>query len=69
MTTTSPDGSSGTFHGEGRNWLAFGPHGQANTREPGLVFTSGKVTVTSAKGTAQRFSLNGTQENGCALLS
>ena len=67
--TTSPDGSSGTFQGEGPNWLAFGPHGQANTGEPGLVFTSGLVTVTSASGTAQTFSLNGHQDNGCALLS
>jgi hypothetical protein len=67
--TTSPDGSSGTFRGEGPNWLAFGPHGQVNTGEPGLVFTSGLVTVTSANGTAQTFSLNGTQANGCALLS
>ena len=68
-TTTSPDGSSGTFQGDGPNWLAFGPHGQMNTGEPGLVFTSGRVTVTFASGTAQRLSLNGTQENGCALLS
>lgn len=67
--TVSPDGSSGTFQGEGPNWLAFGPHGQANTGEPGLVFTSGRVTMTFAKGTAQTFSLHGTQENGCALLS
>lgn len=66
--TTNPDGS-GTFQGRGNNWLGFGPHGQANTGEPGLVFTSGLVTVTFAGGTAQTFSLNGHQENGCALLS
>jgi hypothetical protein len=66
--TTNPDGS-GTFQGTGINWLGFGPHGQANTGEPGLVFTSGLVTVTFAGGTAQTFSLNGHQENGCALLS
>jgi hypothetical protein len=68
-TTVSADGSSATFQGEGPNWLAFGPHGQANTGEPGLVFTSGLVTVTSANGTAQKFSLNGNQENGCTMLS
>lgn len=66
--TDSPDGS-GTFQGEGPNWLGFGPHGRAKTGEPGLVFTSGQVTVTFANGTAQTFSLKGTQENGCALLS
>ena len=67
--TVSADGSSGTFQGEGPNWLAFGPHGQANTGEPGLVFTSGQVTVMIVNGTAQKFSLNGAQENGCTLLS
>ena len=71
--TVSSDGSSGTFQGEGPNWLAFGPHGQANTGEPGLVITKGQVTVTftfaNNVGTAQTFSLNGTQENVCALLS
>jgi hypothetical protein len=67
--TVSADGSSGTFQGEGPNWLAFGPRGQVNTGEPGLVFTSGQVDVTFVNGTAQTFSLNGTQGNGCALLS
>lgn len=66
--TASPDGSA-TMQGEGRNWIEFGPHGQANTGEPGLVFTSGKVTVSGANGIAQTFSLKGTQENGCSLLS
>lgn len=65
----SQDGSSATFQGEGPNWLGFGPHGQMNTGEPGLVFTQGQVTVTILNGTAQTFSLNGTQENGCALLT
>ncbi len=70
-TTTTPPAGNVTFRGRGRNWLAFGPHGQMNTMEPGLVFTSGLVTVmiNPANGTAQSFSLNGTQENGCALLS
>jgi hypothetical protein len=71
-TTTNPDDSS-TFQGGGPNWLTFGPIGQANTGEPGLVFTSGLVTVTSkivnGLRTAQSFSLNGHQDNGCALLS
>ena len=67
-TTNHPDGS-GTFQGQGPNWLSFGPNGQANTGEPGLVFTSGLVTVMFANGTAQSFSLNGTPENGCTLLS
>jgi len=67
--TASADGSTGTFQGEGPNWLAFGPHGQANTGEPGLVFTDGLVNVTFANGTALTFSMHGTQENVCALLS
>jgi hypothetical protein len=67
--TDSPHGSSGTFQGAGPTWLAFGPHGQANTREPGLVFIEGQVTVTFTNGIAKTFSLNGTQANGCALLS
>jgi hypothetical protein len=71
--TVSPDGSTGTFQGKGANWLAFGPHGQANTGEPGVVITKGRVTVTftfaNNVGTAQTFSLDGTQENVCTLLS
>jgi len=67
--TDSPHGSSGTFQGAGPTWLAFGPHGQANTGEPGLVFTKGQVITTFANGATQTFSLNGTQQNGCALLS
>jgi hypothetical protein len=66
--TQNPDGSS-TFQGEGLNWLAFGPGGQRNTGEPGLIFTKGQVTATFQGPTAQKFSLNGTQENGCTLLS
>ena len=70
-TTTTPPAGNVTFRGQGLNWLAFGPNGQLNTKEPGLVFTSGLVTVmiNPANGTAQSFSLNGTQENGCTLLS
>jgi hypothetical protein len=68
-TTISPDGGSATFQGAGPHWLAFGPQSKANTGEPGLVFTSGEITVTYVGITVQAFSLNGTQENGCALLS
>jgi hypothetical protein len=68
-TTASADQSNVTFQGEGLNWFAIGPHGQANTGEPGLVFTNGRLTVTIANGTVQTFSLHGTQENGCTLLS
>jgi hypothetical protein len=75
-TTTrivNADRSGGTFKGEGPNWLAFGPHGQAKTGEPGLVFISGLATVKFAAVkkvlTVQTFSLNGSQQNGCTLLS
>jgi hypothetical protein len=57
------------FVGTGNNWFGFGPGGQANTGEPGLVFTSGKVVVKIVGNTAQSLSLDGHQENGCALLS
>ena len=67
-TTTSPDGSS-TFQGHGQNWLVFGHTSQANTGEPGLVFTDGLVTVTYTGNIAHTFSLNGHQDNGCTLLS
>ena len=66
--TIHPDGSI-LFEGAGNNWFGIGPQGQANTGEPGLVFTSGNVTVTVANRTVQTFSLKGHQENGCALLS
>jgi hypothetical protein len=62
----------GQFVGEGNNWEAFGPHGRGNTGEPGLVFTSGHVVVDSTgsnPATATSFSLSGTQEDGCLLLS
>lgn len=68
-TTISPDGGSATFQGEGPHWLAFEPQSKANTGEPGLVFTRGQITVTYLGIIVQAFSLNGTQENGCALLS
>lgn len=71
--TVSADFSSGTFQGKGPNWLTFGPNGQASTGEPGLVFVNGVVTVKFAlvkkAFTVQKFSLSGSQQNGCALLS
>lgn len=66
--TDYPDGSA-TFVGKGPNWFGFGPHSQENTGEPGLVFTSGLVTLQIANGAVQTFSLSGTQVNGCALLA
>jgi hypothetical protein len=70
-TTISPDGSSGTETGGGNNWFTFGPDGQANTGEAGLIFTSGRFTATftTADNTAHKFTLDGHQENGCTLLS
>jgi hypothetical protein len=70
--------ASRTFVGRGRNWFAFGPNSRANSNgEPGLFFTSGRVTVHGDRlnGTSPftvsegGFSLSGTQEDGCALLS
>jgi hypothetical protein len=66
--TDHPDGSI-TFVGEGPNWFGIGPTGQHNTGEPGLVFTSGLVTLQIASGAVQTFSLSGTQVNGCSLLA
>ncbi len=68
-TTISPDGGSATFQGDGPHWLAFGPESKANTGEPGLVFTKGQVSVTYVGITVRKFSLDGAQQNGCALLS
>src|SRR5262249_54313146 len=39
-----PDGTA-TVVGEGNNWFGFGPRSQANTGEPGLVFTSGLIVL------------------------
>ena len=68
-TETVHSDGSGTFQGEGPSWFLFGPVSKANTGEPGLVFTKGLVTITFSGNTTQAFSLNGTQQNGCALLS
>src|SRR5690348_17316836 len=66
--TDRPDGT-GTFVGEGLSWFAFGPRSQANTGEPGLVFTSGLVVLQFANGAVTDFSLDGEQINGCVLLA
>ena len=68
-TTTMRTDGSAIVQGAGLNWLLFGAHSKKNTGEPGLVFTNGRVTVTYKGGAAQKFSLKGTQQNGCALLS
>jgi hypothetical protein len=69
--TTETDHSDGTstFVGRGNNVWTFGPVSQANTGEPGLVFTSGLAVVDVAGGFATGFSISGNQINGCALLA
>lgn len=66
--TVHPDGNQ-LFVGEGENWFGFGPLGQANTGEPGLVFTQGLVVLEAFKHVATSFSVKGTQINGCELLA
>jgi len=66
--TVHPDGT-GTFEGQGLSWFGFGPVSQANTGEPGLVFTRGLVILEFEGSFVTSFSLDGTQENGCALLA
>jgi hypothetical protein len=67
--TDHPDGT-GTFVGTGNNFNTFGPTSQANTGEPGLVFSSGRFTLQfDSNHVALSFSLSGTQVNGCTLLS
>jgi hypothetical protein len=67
-TTQRPNGTA-TFVGAGDNRLIFGPRGRANTGEPALVTTSGRVVVTFTGNVATSFSLAGTQENLCATLA
>jgi hypothetical protein len=68
--TDRPDGT-GTLVARGNNWFGFGPTSQANTGEPGLVFTSGRATlqIDLVHGVVTGFSLSGKQVDGCALLS
>jgi hypothetical protein len=63
-----PDGSA-TFVLEGKSWFGFGPISQANTGEPGLVFTSGRVVLQVGDNAVTSFSLAGNQVNGCDLLA
>ncbi len=70
-TTVYPS-KLGTETGTGNNVWGFGPQSQINTREPGLVFTSGPVAINFNHNLpppqATGFSLRGTQVNGCKLL-
>jgi hypothetical protein len=59
---------TGTEVGADNNWWAFGPKSRANTGEPGLVFTSGPVELQFTGNVVTRFSVFGSQVNGCALL-
>lgn len=71
--------ATGTFVATGNTFQLFGPNSEAalqaaGTPEPTLVFTSGLLVmrfVVEPDGNAYvtSFSLRGTQQNGCALLS
>jgi hypothetical protein len=69
-STHDPGGTVETFTATGDNWFGFGPNGQRNTGEPGLVVTHGFVFAQAVPPTAQKFALasDGSQENLCALL-
>ena len=66
---------TGTEVGRGNNMWIFGPRSQANTGEPGLVFTSGRAIFMDFEllptGTriATSFSLSGNQDNVCSMLA
>jgi hypothetical protein len=51
----------------GENWWGFGPRSQANTGEPGLVFTSGPVVLSFGGGAVTAFWAE-RQINGCSLM-
>jgi len=51
----------------GENWWGFGPRSQANTGEPGLVFTSRLVILSFGGGAVTAFWTQ-QQVNGCSLL-
>jgi hypothetical protein len=64
--------ATGTEVATGNNGNVFGPLSQANIHEPALTFTSGTLIihfVVIPPMVATSFSLNGTQEDGCALLA
>jgi hypothetical protein len=64
--------ATGTEVATGNNGNVFGPLSQANIDEPSLTFTSGLLIihfVVMPPMVATSFSLNGTQQDGCALLA
>lgn len=64
--------ATGTEVATGNNGNVFGPLSQANIDEPALTFTSGLLIIHFAvipPMVATSFSINGTQEDGCALLA
>jgi hypothetical protein len=64
----NPDGT-GTFILHGLNWFIFGPTSQANTGEPPLVLTSGRVVLQFHDNIVDSFTLTGEQVNLCELLA
>jgi hypothetical protein len=68
-----PATSTGAFVGTGESAFEFGAISQGFIHEPGLVFTSGKVVLSSTVPAQEpaivtTVPLNGTQVDGCALL-
>ena len=66
--------ATGTEVATGNNGNVFGPLSQANIHEPALTFTSGLLilhfeVLPGGTFVATSFSLNGRQEDGCALLA
>ncbi|MGN6167355.1 MAG: hypothetical protein ACTHQQ_04175 [Solirubrobacteraceae bacterium] len=64
--------ATGTEVATGNNGNVFGPLSQANLNLPALTFTSGLLIihfVVMPPMVATSFLLNGTQEDGCALLT
>jgi hypothetical protein len=66
--------ATGTEVATGNNGNVFGPLSQANIHEPALTFTSGMLIIGFAVIPGHGFvatslSLNGTEEDGCALLA
>lgn len=70
--------ATGTYVTTGTNAQLFGPRSEAalqaaGTPEPTLVFTTGllvmRFAIDSSGAYVTSFSLHGTQQNGCALLS
>jgi hypothetical protein len=72
--TTSADEANVTLKGTGRSLFAIGPGGRRNVSTnnnlvvPGLLVTSGKVTITVHPPTVQTFQLAGTFNDICKQL-